>query len=67
MFGELPKEYHAPLDKDLKPKLDKSELLGSVGVQQFQSLIGAFQWMVSLCRFDIAHACMSLGRFRAAP
>ena len=67
MFEKLPKEYHPPLDKDLKPELDKSELLGSVGVQHFQSLIGAVQWFVSLCRFNIAHACMSLGRFRAAP
>eukprot|EP00977_Amphora_coffeiformis_P025604 scaffold20686_cov137-Amphora_coffeaeformis.AAC.1 len=30
-------------------------------------MIGAVQWTVSLSRFDIAHAVMSLGRFRANP
>ena len=34
---------------------------------QFQSHIGAFQWLVSLGRFDILQAIQSLGRFRATP
>ena len=67
MFGELPKEYHAPMEKDDKPELDESPLEGPAGIQQFQSLIGAVQWTISLCRFDVLHAVMSLGRFRAAP
>ena len=32
-----------------------------------QTLIGAAQWLITLSRFDIAHAIMSLGCFRAAP
>ena len=67
LFGELPTEYHAPLDKSDKPKLDDSPLLDADGVQKFQSLIGAVQWTIFLCRFDVLHAVMSLGRFRAAP
>ena len=67
MFGELPTEYHAPMEKGDQPELDDSPLLGPEGIQQFQSLIGAVQWTISLCRFDVAHAVMSLGRFRAAP
>ena len=67
MFGELPTEYHAPMDPKVHPELDDSELLGPEGVEQFQSLLGAVQWMISLCRFDLAQACMSLSRFRAAP
>ena len=37
------------------------------GIAQYQSLIGALQWLVSLGRFDIAQAVMTMGRFRAAP
>ena len=43
MFGELPTEYHAPMDKDDKPELDDAPLLGPDGTQHFQSLIGAVQ------------------------
>ena len=63
MFREQPTEFHAPMDKDDKPELDDSPLLGPDGVQQFQSVIGAMQWLITLCRFDIGHAVMSLGRF----
>ena len=67
MFGELPTEHHAPMDKDDKPELDESPILDDDGIRKFQSLIGAVQWTISLCRFDVLHSVMSLGRFRAAP
>ena len=67
LFGEQPKEVHSPLDKDDKPELDDSPLLGPDGIKRYQTLIGAAQWLITLSRFDIAHAIMSLGRFRAAP
>jgi hypothetical protein len=35
--------------------------------QQFQSLIGAIQWAVSIGRLDIATAVMSLSSFHAMP
>jgi hypothetical protein len=37
------------------------------GIQQYQSLIGALQWTISLGRFDIATAVMSMSSFRVAP
>ena len=67
MFGELPTEYHAPMEKGDQPELDTTPELGPDGTAQFQSLIGAVQWTVTLSRLDVAHACMSLGRFRANP
>jgi hypothetical protein len=67
MFGELPTESHAPLDKKDQPELDDSPLCGPHDVQRFQSLIGAVQWTISLCRLDVAQAVMSLSRFRVAP
>ena len=67
LFGEPPKEYTAPLDKDDHPELDLSEELDDHGIKQYQSLIGAMQWSISLCRFEISTAVMTLGRFRVAP
>ncbi len=67
MFGEPPTEFHSPMEKGDQPELDDSPLLGPEDVQKFQSLIGAIQWTISLNRFDVTHAVMSLGRFRTAP
>jgi len=67
MFGEQPKAYYSPMEKGDQPELDDSPELGPDGIAKFQSMIGALQWTITLCRFDIAHAVMSLGRFRAAP
>ncbi len=67
MFGELPTEYHAPMEKGDQPELDETPLCGPDGIRKYQSLIGAVQWTITLCRFDVLHAVMSLGRFRSAP
>ena len=67
LFGELPKKCLSPMDKDDHPELDTSPLCGPADIAKFQSLIGSMQWAISLCRFDIAHAVMTLGRFRTAP
>jgi hypothetical protein len=65
MFGEKPStKVHSPLEKGNHPELDTSELLDQTGVQQYQSLIGSLQWAISLGRFDIATAVMSLSNFR---
>ena len=50
-----------------QPELDETPELGPNGVEQYQSLLGAVQWTVTLSRIDVAHAVMSLGRFRASP
>jgi hypothetical protein len=47
--------------------MDTSDCLDSDGIQIYQSLIGAMQWAVSLARFDIATAVMTLSSFRVAP
>jgi hypothetical protein len=43
--------------------MDDSPFLGQDETQQFQSLIGAMQWAVSIGRLDIATAVMSLSSF----
>ena len=67
IYGEKPKEYSCPLEPDDHPELDTTPEMGPDGQQKYQSLIGQLQWAISLCRFDIQVAVMSLSRFRTAP
>jgi hypothetical protein len=67
MFGTMPRDSNTPLEPGDHPELDTSELLDDDGIKKYQSMIGALQWAVSLCRYDINCAVMTMGRFRAAP
>jgi hypothetical protein len=68
MFGSKPKtNVSSPLEKGDHPEIDTSDFLDPDGTQQYQSLIGAMQWAVSIGRFDITTAVMTLSGFRAAP
>ena len=67
MFGSKPREASSPLEKGDHPELDTSEELNAEGIKQYQSLIGALQWAISLGRMDITTAVMSMSSFRAAP
>jgi hypothetical protein len=67
IFGSLPKEFKTPIDKDDHPELDTSDELPYEKIRDFQSLIGSFQWAVSLGRYDIQCVVMTMGRFRSAP
>ena len=67
LFSEQPKPYFALLDHEDHPKLDDSPLCGPDDTAKYQSLIGACQWMVSLCWLDIVHALMSLSQFHQCP
>lgn len=67
-FGEKPKQnVSSPLEKGDHPELDTSELLDSQGITIYQSLIGSLQWAISIGRFDIHTAVMTLSGFRVAP
>jgi hypothetical protein len=67
LFGDKPKEYASPLEKGDHPEVDDSPLLNADETKKYQSLIGACQWLITLARFDIAAAIVSLSSFRAAP
>jgi hypothetical protein len=49
------------------PELDITEELNEEGIKQYQSLIGALQWLVTLGRFDIHVSVTSMGSYRIAP
>jgi hypothetical protein len=63
-FGEKPKEASSPLVKNDHPEMDTSELLDEDGITEYQSMIGAFQWSLSLGCFDIHTAVTTMWQFR---
>ena len=68
LFGELPKQnVSSPVAHADHPELDDSELLSADDVVKYQSLIGSLQWVVTIGRFDVCMAIMTLSSFRAAP
>ena len=68
MLGTKPNQkFSSPLEKGDHPEMDDSEFLNGTEMQQYQSLIGAMQWAVSIGRFDITTAIMTLSGFHAMP
>jgi hypothetical protein len=69
MFGtNKPKAtYTSLLMSNDHPELNTTELLDDDGIHQYQSLIGVLQWTITLGRFDIATAVMTMSGFRVAP
>jgi hypothetical protein len=45
MFGEVPKPFISPLEKNDHPEIDTSEELDALGIKQYQSLLRALQWL----------------------
>ncbi len=66
-YGELPTARQSPLPHNDHPETDDSPELDEQGIKQYQSMIGALQWTVTLGRFDILAAVMTMSRFRIAP
>ena len=68
LFGSKPKtNVTSPLEKNDHPELDTSPLLEEDGIRKYQSLIGVLQWTITLGRFDIATAVMTMSSYRVAP
>ena len=68
LFGKAPSQkIQSPLEKNDHPELDDSPLLDDDGIAKYQSLIGVLQWTITLGRFDIATAVMTMSGFRVAP
>ena len=67
IFGASPSPATSPLVKNDHPELDTSPELDLQGRSTYMSLIGQCQWLISLGRFDISCAIMTMSRFRVAP
>jgi hypothetical protein len=55
------------LDRGDHPELDTSELCNEEQISQYQSMIGSLQWIVTIRRFDIHTAVMTMSGFCIAP
>ena len=67
MFKEKPRKSKPPLERGDHPELHTPELCDEHQTNQFQTLVGQLQWLISPGHFDIAVHVMSLSRFRAQP
>jgi Reverse transcriptase (RNA-dependent DNA polymerase) len=67
LIGMKPNEYTSPLEKSDHPEIDTTDELDQTGIKTYQSMIGSLQWAISLGRFDIQTATMTMSRFRTAP
>ena len=69
MFGGKPPQKHcrSPLTKGDHPELDTSDLLDEEDTHKYQSMMGSLQWAVSIGRFDITTAVMTMSSFRTMP
>jgi len=68
LFGTKPStEALSPLEKGDHPEIDDSDFLNKEGIQTYQSLIGALQWIILIGRLDITTAVMTLSSFREQP
>ena len=67
MFKEKPRKSRPPLEEGDYPELHTPELCDEHQTNQFQTLVGQLQWLISLGHFDIAVHVISLSRFRAQP
>ena len=66
-YNEKPKKRKTPLEPNDHPELDTSDEVPEEQIKEVQSMVGQFQWLVSLGRFDIFSAVTTLSRYRTKP
>ena len=68
LFGPLKKsKTPLPVSKDCHPEIDESPLLKEKDHRRYQMLLGMLQWLNTIGRPDLCHACCSLSRFGSCP
>ena len=61
------KKYETPLATGDHLEIDDTGLLDSDGHSKYRMLIGCRQWPITLGRFDVMFAILTMARFSAAP
>jgi Reverse transcriptase (RNA-dependent DNA polymerase) len=68
LFGMKPRQsVMSPLDRGDHPELDALELCSEEQISQSQSMIGSLQGIVTIGRFDVHTAVMTMSGSRIAP
>jgi hypothetical protein len=55
------------LEKSDHPEIYTNDELDQAGIKIVQSMIGSLQWAISLGRFDIQTATITMSQFRTSP
>ena len=67
-FGSKPKQTcQIPIDSGDHLELDASEFLDEEGIEIYQSLIGSMQWPISIGKYGIHTAAMTMSSFCIQP
>ena len=61
------RHYTSPMDPTYKPEIDETPLLVGDDIGRYRMLVGSLQWVVTLCRYDIAYATNTLARYTSIP
>jgi len=68
MFSELPSTlFTSPLEPNDHPEMDDTTMCDEDETAKYLSMIGQLHWIVTLGRFDVMSATVTMARFRAAP
>ena len=61
------KNYHSPLEGGYHPELDQSEPLSTSQIPKYRMLVGCANWAVTLGRYDIMYAVVTMARYNHLP
>ena len=68
LFNTEPSKGHkTPFEKNDHPEWDTSDILEGQQVNDYLTMVGQLQWLITLGRFDIQAQKLSMSRFRAQP
>ena len=67
LFQITLRNYHSPLESGYHPELDDSCYLSDEDVSRYRMLVGSMYWAVTLGRFDVMFASITMARYNAMP
>ena len=67
MFEMELRHYQLPMDSTYKPEIDETRLLTPLEITKYQMLVGCTNWVVTLGRWNIYYATVTLARYNVAP
>ena len=67
MFEVELRHYQSPMDSSYKPEIDDTRLLTPLEITKYQMLVGCANWVITLGRWDVYYATVTLARYNVAP
>ena len=60
LFETELRHYGSPMDPNYRPETDETELLPELMIPKYQMLVGCANWVVTLGRFDVYYATVTM-------